>query len=93
MRNFLVRFLRDHRGQLNTGLVWGIIVMLVSIAIGGLVYSKISAETSNQVEENSIGENIVNKTNEGANTVFPLLVLIVVIAVFVSLIAVLKIMG
>ena len=84
---------RMHAGQVNPGLVWGIVVMLVAVAIGGLIYSKISVETGKQVEENSIGENVKNNVDSGANTIFPLLVLIVIIGVFVALIAVLRVLG
>ena len=39
------------RGQaINTGLVWGIVLMLVAVAIGGLVFSKIHAETEKQTK-------------------------------------------
>lgn len=184
------------RGQLNTAMVWGVIVMLIAVGIGGLVYSKIGSLTETETEgtgttytyENSldndgtaylsvslndelksgdisqsydfsaavyeniyvndtlvyenasisgsgtlavdvashivegtntfkvavdntarinnvsttltvksygksVGENVMEQTNSGATTVFPLLVLIVVIAVFVALIGVLKVLG
>lgn len=79
-------------GQINTGLVWGIVTMLVAVAIGGLIYSQISSELGDQVDENSIGENVKEETDDGANTVFPLLVLVVIVGVFVALIGVLKAM-
>jgi amino acid permease len=80
----------DERGQINTGLVWGIVTMLVAVAIGGLIYSQISGELGDQVEDNSIGDNVKQETDDGANTVFPLLVLVVIVGVFVALIGVLK---
>lgn len=83
---------KDDAGQINTGLVWGIVTMLVAVAIGGLIYSQISSELGDQVEDNSIGENVKEETDDGANTVFPLLVLVVIVGVFVSLIGVLKAM-
>ena len=82
-----------HAGQVNPGLVWGIVVMLVAVAIGGLIYSKISVETGKQVEENSIGENVKNDVDSGARSIFPLLVLVIIIGVFVALIAVLRVLG
>lgn len=87
------KFLHDHRGQLNVGLVWGIVIMLVAISIGGLIYSKISGVAVEQTEENSIAENIMTDVNKGATTIFPLLVLIVIISAFVALIAVLRVLG
>ena len=82
-----------HAGQVNAGLVWGIVIMLVAVSIGGLIYSKISAETIKQVEENSIGENVARDVDAGARSIFPLLVLIIIIGVFVALIAVLRVLG
>jgi len=85
--------IRDESGQIEPALVWGIITMLIAIAIGGLIYSEISVEIDDQVDENSIGENVKDEVDSGANTIFPLLVLVVVIGVFVALIGVLRTLG
>jgi len=82
--------MQKDRGQIDTSLVWGIVTMLVAVAIGGLIYSKISSELGDQTEENSIGDNVKEETDDGASTVFPLLVLVVIVGVFVALIGVLK---
>jgi len=37
------------RGQaINAGIVWGVVIMLVAVAIGGLVFTKIHTETAKQ---------------------------------------------
>lgn len=82
--------LEGRSGQIDTSLVWGIVTMLVAVAIGGLIYSKISTELGEQTEDNSIGDNVKTETDDGASTVFPLLVLVVIVGVFVALIGVLK---
>lgn len=82
--------LKTDEGQIEPGLVWGIVTMLVAVAIGGLIYSKISTEMDDQTEENSIGDNVKEETDDGATTVFPLLVLVVIVGVFVALIGVLR---
>lgn len=82
--------LHSDRGQIDTSLVWGIVTMLVAVAIGGLIYSKISTELGEQTVDNSIGDEVKEETDDGASTVFPLLVLVVIVGVFVALIGVLK---
>lgn len=82
--------MHKERGQIDTSLVWGIVTMLVAVAIGGLIYSKISSELGEQTADNSIGDNVKEETDDGASTVFPLLVLVVIVGVFVALIGVLK---
>jgi len=81
---------KSSAGQIDTSLVWGIVTMLVAVAIGGLIYSKISTELGDQVEDNTIGDNVKTEVDDGASTVFPLLVLVVIVGVFVALIGVLR---
>jgi len=50
-----------------------------------------NAELSVNVE--SIGESVADETGSGADTIFPLLVLIVIVTVFVMLIGVLRTLG
>jgi type III secretory pathway lipoprotein EscJ len=93
-----VNFLKNKTGQLNPALVWTIIIMLVAVAIGGLVYSRISSELEKQVSDDNaetmtFGENVLASVNQGANTVFPLLVLMVVIAVLVSVVLIVKVLA
>lgn len=40
----------SQRGQMNTGMVWSIIIMLVSISIGGLVFGRIITTTETEAE-------------------------------------------
>jgi hypothetical protein len=81
------------KGQINPALVWAIIIMLTAVAIGGLVFSRISTEMANQVEPDSVGENVLATVNDAASTIFPLLVLMIVIAVLVSVVLVVKVLA
>lgn len=86
-----------NRGQ-QTGLVWGVIIMLVSVAIGGLIFSRLMTETEKQASDENesnltIGENVAASVGEAGSTIFPLLILVVIITVFVAIIAVVRILG
>lgn len=82
---------------MNTGIVWGVIIMLVSIAIGGLVFGKIQTEAASQADDGTatetIAENVVAQTGEAGTSIFPLIILMVTVAVFVGIISVLKYLG
>jgi amino acid transporter len=85
-------------GQMNTGIVWGVIIMLVSIAIGGLVFGKIQTEAAKQANDecsavDTIAENVVAQTGTAGTSIFPLIILMVTVAVFVGIISVLKYLG
>jgi len=54
----------EEKGQIDPGLVWGIVTMLVAISIGGLIYSKISGQLDEQTDENSIGENVKEEVDD-----------------------------
>lgn len=83
---------------MNTGIVWGVIIMLVSIAIGGLVFGKIQTEAASQASDDNennftIAENVVAETGAAGTSIFPLIILMVTVAVFVAIISVLKYLG
>ena len=83
---------------MNTGIVWGVIIMLVSIAIGGLVFGKIQSEAASQANDDNdtnytIAENVVAETGAAGTSIFPLIILMVTVAVFVGIISVLKYLG
>jgi len=58
------------RGQaINAGIVWGVVIMLVAVAIGGLVFTKIHTET----EKQTVGTGITyfyENTLENAGTAY-----------------------
>lgn len=58
---------------------------LIAVSIAGLLFTEVQSALSDRVEENTIGENIHQDVNEGARTIFPLLIVIVIVAVIVAI--------
>lgn len=94
--NWLKRLLAT--GQASPALVIGIIIMLATVAFGGLIFGEIQDAAEEQSDddcagENTIAENIVRDVGELGVDVFPLILLVVLLAVFGAILAVLKMWG
>jgi len=86
------------KGQINAGIVWTIVIMLAAVAFGGLIFGKIHTVAVEQADDEndanqSIAENIVTDVGKTGADVFPLILLMVLIGVFVGIIAILKVLG
>ena len=88
-----MRFFRNQFGQINSGIVWTIVIMLIAVSFGALIFGKVQTVAHNQAEENSLEENIINQVSETGSDVFPLILLLVMIGVFVAIIGVLRVLG
>lgn len=82
----------DSRGVLSAGIIWVVVTMLVAVSIGGLVFGKIQTQAKSMTESGSLEENIVTEVTETGSDVFPLLLLLVIVAVLGSIVAVLKVL-
>lgn len=88
----------DKRGQLSVALVWGIIMMLVAVSIGGLLFGRIQDTATTQADDDNdaidtIAENIVADVGETGSDVFPLILLAVTVSVFIAILAMFKYLG
>lgn len=87
----------ERRAQISAGIVWTIVIMLAAVAFGGLIFGKIHTVSEEQADdetaENTIAENIVADVGKTGADVFPLILLLVLIGVFVAIIAVLKVLA
>lgn len=86
------------RGQISAGIVWTIVIMLAAVAFGGLIFGKIHTVSEEQASDDdntteTIAENIVSDVGKTGADVFPLVLLLVLIGVFVAIIAVLKVLA
>ena len=91
-------YTRHELGQVSPGLIVGIVVMLAVAAFGGLIFGQIqdtaTAQADDDVDNNyTIAENIVSDVGSTGSDVFPLILLVVTLAVFGAIIAVLKLWG
>ncbi len=82
-------------GQASPALVIGIIVMLATVAFGGLIFGQIQTTAEEQAADEcdvtfTIAENITAATGETGSDVFPLILLVVLLAVFGAILAVLR---
>lgn len=86
------------KGQISAGIVWTVVIMLVAVAFGGLIFGKVQDVASKQADDDnatnfSIAENIVADVGETGADIFPLILLLVLIGVFVAIISILKVLG
>lgn len=83
----------DQRGYLSSAIVWGVVVMLIAVSFGAMIFGKIQTVAQEQVTTGSLEENIVNDVSRTAADVFPLILLMVLIAVLVGIMAIVKALG
>lgn len=88
----------ERRAQISAGIVWTIVIMLAAVAFGGLIFGKIHTVSEEQADDGvatteTIAENIVSDVGKTGADVFPLVLLLVLIGVFVAIIAVLKVLA
>lgn len=87
-----------NKGQISAGIVWTVVIMLVAVAFGGLIFGKVQDVAEKQADDDNdsnltIAENIVADVGETGADVFPLILLLVLIGVFVAIISILKVLG
>lgn len=84
---------KEDRGYLSSAVVWGVVVMLIAVSFGALIFGKIQTVAKEQVTVGTLEENIINQVGGTAEDVFPLILLMVLIAVLVGIVAVIKTLG
>lgn len=87
-----------NKGQISAGIVWTVVIMLVAVAFGGLIFGRVQSVAVTQADDDNstnytIAENIVADVGETGAEIFPLILLLVLIGVFVAIISILKVLG
>lgn len=85
--------IKDQFGQINSGIVWTIVVMLIAVSFGALIFGKVQTVADNQAAVDSMEDNIIHEVSATGATIFPLILLLVLIGVFVAIIGVLRVLG